>query len=171
MYKIKVLLLVASLVLVTALMPLITFAQTQKDSSYSVQYEKINLKDGSRYLVKRLKEKVILLFLFNNPQKKLNYYKTLLTIRLAELKFIVDNKDISNIQVASQRYFTTAGQLTELIKSKSELASNKEGVQTLFAEHILVIESLGKAYPDTTAEWRLLRDDANYLKDYSQSLN
>lgn len=133
----------------------------------NISYETINLKDGYRYLVKRIKEKVSLLIFSVNTQKKLDFYEKLLNIRLAELKFVVDNRDITNIQVASQRYFTTAGQLTEFLKSKNELASNKESVLNLFSGHIKVIESLMGSYPDSTAEWRFLRDDANYLKDYS----
>jgi len=114
---------------------------------------------------------LIPLILSTNPQKKLDYYEKLLGIRFSELKYIVDNKDISNIQVASQCYFTTAGQLTEFLTSRNELALNKEAVIKLFTEHIKIIEALKKAYSDTTAEWRLLRDDANYLIDYSALIN
>jgi hypothetical protein len=138
--------------------------------SLAIKYESVNMKDGSRYLIKRLKEKAVLFLLSFNSEKKVNYYEKLLNVRLAELKYIVDNKDIANIQVASQRYFTTAGQLTNLLISKSASFSQKEKVRNLFSEHIKIIEDLKKTYSETTAEWRLLRDDANYLIDYSTSL-
>ncbi len=136
----------------------------------TLNYEEVNMENDFRYLIKRVKEKVTVALLSYNPQKKLSYYERLLNIRLAELKYIVDHKDIANIQVSSQRYFTTAGQLTEFLKSKNKLTSNKEKVIKLFAGHIQVIESLKTAYPNTTAEWRFLRDDANYLIDYSNLL-
>jgi hypothetical protein len=151
-------------------MPSIAIGQNNDHPSVKVSYEKVNMKDGSRYLFKRLKEKTFLFLLSFNSQKKLDYYQKLLNIRLSELKYIVDHKDISNIQVASQRYFTTAGQLTNFFISKGSLTANKEAVKELFAEHIKIIEILKKPYNDTTAEWRLLRDDANYLIDYSASL-
>jgi hypothetical protein len=171
MHRIRILLFIIAFVLAAVAAPAIALGQTSGDSLSNIKYEKVNLKDGSQYFIKRLKEKVVLILLSYSPQKKLNYYKKLLTVRLSELKFIVDNRDISNIQVASQRYFTTAGQLTNFLLSKNSLATNKESIKQLFSEHIKIIEILEKSYDNTTAEWRLLRDDANYLKDYTSFLN
>jgi len=170
MNRLKLLLLTTILLVPILLAPSVIVGQTDNSSSTNIKYEDINPKNGYRYLLKRMKEKVVLLILSTNSQKKLDYYEKLLNIRLSELKYIVDNKDISNIQVASQRYFTTAGQMTEFLKSKNELTLNKERVKGLFTEHIKIIEFLKTAYPNTTAEWRFLRDDANYLIDYSSLL-
>lgn len=138
--------------------------------SPSLNYEKINMENGFRYLIKRAKEKVTIALLSYNPQKKLSYYEKLLDIRLAELKYIVDHKDIANIQVASQRYFSTAGQLTSYFLSKPNLLSQKGVVISLFSEHSIILEKLKASYENTTAEWRLVRDDINYLVDYSKMI-
>jgi hypothetical protein len=166
----KRLLLAIVLFVPVLLAPSIAFGQNNEDPSANVKYEKVNMKDGSRYLIKRLEEKTILFFLSFNSEKKINYYEKLLNVRLAELKYIVDNKDIANIQVASQRYFTTAGELTNFLVSKGASSSKKEEVKNLFSEHIKIIEIFKGTYDNTTAEWRLLRDDANYLIDYSTFL-
>lgn len=171
MNRFKLLLLTLIIFIPMLLAPSIAIGQNNDDSLINnVKYEKINMKDGSSYLFKRLEEKTILFLLSFNSQKKLDYYEKLLNVRLSELKYIVDHKDISNIQVASQRYFTTAGQLTNFLISKGSLAGNKETIKQLFTEHIKIIEILKKSYDNTTAEWRLLRDDGNYLIDYSSSL-
>lgn len=136
----------------------------------TIKYEKINMENGFPYLIKRGKEKVAIVLLSYNPQKKLSYYEKLLDIRLAELKYIVDHRDIANIQVASQRYFSTAGQLTSYFLSKPNLLSQKGAVIGLFSNHSIVLEKLKASYENTTAEWRLLRDDINYLADYSKMI-
>lgn len=133
-------------------------------------YEKTNMENGFPYLIKRVREKVAIVLLSYDPQKKLGYYEKLLDIRLAELKYIVDHKDIANIQVASQRYFSTAGQLTSYFLSKPNLLSQKVTVIDLFSRHSIVLEKLKASYENTTAEWRLVRDDINYLVDYSKMI-
>ena len=170
MNSFKRLLLAIILFIPIFLTPQVAIGQNDNAPSPIIKYESVNMVDGSRYLIKRLKEKVTLFFLSLDSEKKLNYYEKLLNIRLSELKYVVDNKDIGNIQVASQRYFTTAGQLTNFLVSKNTLSVKKEIVKQLFADHIKVIEILKKSYKDTTAEWRFLRDDTNYLIDYSAQL-
>lgn len=170
MNSFKRLLLTIILFISIFLIPSIAIGQTDNVPSPTIKYESVNMKDGFRYIIKRVEEKITLSYLSVNSQKKLDYYEKLLNVRLAELKFVVDNKDIGNIQVASQRYFTTAGQLTNFLILNNTLFANKEVVKQLFADHIKIIEILKKSYKDTTAEWRFLRDDANYLIDYSVQL-
>jgi hypothetical protein len=167
---IRILLIVAFLMYPMFITSSKAVAQSNLTSPLIVKYEKVNPKDGFSYAIKRVKEKVGIFLLSRNPKKKLNYLKDLLGIRLSELKFVVDNKDIGNIQTASQRYFTTAGEITALVNSQSQLTSDKNGVITLFNQHLPVLESLRNTYNNTTAEWRFLRDDANYLIDYSTLL-
>lgn len=170
MNRFKLLLLAAFIFIPMFLVLPTAIGQNSVDPSLNISYEKVNMKDGTLYLIKRFKERTFLFLFSLNSQKKIDYYQKLLGIRLSELKYIVDHKDISNIQVASQRYFTTAGQLTNFLIAKNTTTTNKEKVKKLFAQHIKVIEILKKSYNDTTAEWRFLRDDANYLIDYSAAL-
>lgn len=138
------------------------------DEVLMVEYEKINPGDDYKYVIKRLKEKIALFFVFK-PESKVSYYKKLLSVRLAELKLVAENKDIANIQTTSQRYEATAGQLTEYIKKKS-LSKYDQEVIDLFSSHIPVIQEVQKNYEFNVAEWRFLENDINSLKQYTGML-
>lgn len=170
MKKLLLTFLAVAFLLSVFIVPGVASTQSGIPTTPVINYEKVNTKDGFSYLVKRLNEKTKLFVYSYNPQKKLNYYEKLLDIRLAELKYIVDNKDIANIEVGSQRYFSTAGQLTSYLMSKPNLSPNKEVAINLFINHSTVLEKLKTSYENTTAEWRFLRDDVNYLNDYSSIL-
>lgn len=156
----------------TLLIPTFVFAHEEEQSSTNTQmiqvpYETINPKDGFKFSFKRLQEKIMLTLFSFYPQPKLNYQKDLLTKRLAELKYVVDNKDISNLQTTSQRYYSQAGQLTEFVL-KNNLG--KHGLKDQLSSHLLVLEVLKKQYNDTTAEWRFIEHDVDYIKNYINQL-
>lgn len=92
-------------------------------------------------------------------------------MRLAELKHIVDKRDIANIQTSTQRYSATAGQLTEFVLQKKNLADKKAEARELLLSHLPVVEELKSAYNDTTAEWRFVEHDVDYLKIYISQLS
>lgn len=142
-----------------------TWAQDVQD----IPYESINPKDGYRYVFKRLNEKITMVVLSFNPDKKADYYQKLIEVRLRELKYVVDKKDIANIQTVNQRYFTTAGQATEHIK-KNNLLQHKGKLKNLFSQHLAVLAKLKQSFNDTTAEWRFLEHNVDYLKIYSAQL-
>ena len=85
-------------------------------SEDTIKYETISPKYGYKYLFKRLREKITLAVLSRNPSRKADFYSQLLDRRLAELKQVVDEKDIANIETTSQRYSATMGELVNLIK-------------------------------------------------------
>ena len=98
----------------------VSFAQQEggegkTNDSVAVTYEAVNPGNDFAYIIKRLQEKIILAILSFSDSRKLQYYEKLLGARLSELKFVVDKKDIANIQTASQRYSATAGELTQFI--------------------------------------------------------
>ncbi len=144
--------------------------QESTTSSIPIQlpYEKINPKDGFKFSFKRLQEKIIFAFFTFSAQSKYMYQRDLLSKRLAELKYVVDNKDISNIQTTSQRYYTTAGDLTQFtIKNNQDKNAFKEQLSS----HLLILENLKKEFNDTTAEWRFIEHDIDYIKTYISQLN
>lgn len=147
--------------------PLSSFAQSSQD--VDIRYETVNPKDGTKYTLKRLKEKIFLLVLSPFSSKKADYFEELLDARLAELKFVVDNKDMANFQLATQRYSATAGQYTEFLVKK-KLNERKEKAVGLLKTHLPVIEKLKGAFNDTTAEWRFVKQDEDYLKIYISQL-
>lgn len=135
----------------------------------NLPYESVNPPDGLSYLFKRIREKISLFMSFSD-KSKIRSYKKLVAVRLAELKFIIENKEMGYFEKSTQRYFTTVGQLTELLiesNSKSEFMSAKEELLS----HIPVLTALRDTYDPVTAEWRFVEDDINYIRGYINILS
>ena len=159
------------LLLVISIFSPSTFAQEQNSpppsAAKTISYENINPKDGYQYSLKRLKEKLTLVILTFSAKSKYNYYNELLKTRLAELKYVVDKKDISNIETTSQRYSQTAGELVDFVlKNKLETEKVKENL----ASQKKVVEELALAFNDTTAEWRFIKHTLDYIDIYISQL-
>lgn len=166
--KVTILLLVSLLVSYTASM--VRAEQLLSDNAQIIQiaYEPINPGDGFKFSFKRLREKVMLALVSFSSQSKYNYQKDLLNKRLAELKYVVDNKDIANIQTTSQRYSATAGQITELVINND---LDKRDIRNIFSSQLQVLKDIQKQFNDTTAEWRFIEHDIDYIKSYISQLN
>lgn len=134
----------------------------------SSNYESINPIDGFNYGVKRFKEKFILLTKFSK-NKKADYYLKLIDIRLAELKYTIENKDMANFETTTQRYFTTVGQYTDFLKNK-KVSYDKSFIEKRLSEHVPVLEKLRDNFEYSTAEYRFVQDDINYLNNYLNDL-
>ena len=136
----------------------------------TIKYETISPKYGYKYLFKRLREKITLFVLSKNPLRKADYYSKLLDKRLAELKQVVEEKDIGNIETTSQRYSSTLGELVNFIK-QNNLVEMKTKILAKMAEQLPLLESYQKNYSFNTAEWRFVEHDIDYLKEYSSMLS
>lgn len=151
----------------------LVFAQGEGEGgaaqAIEVTYEKVNPKDGGSYALKRLKEKAILALLSFSKQRKTDYYNKLVGNRLAELKYVVDKKDMANFENATTRYFATVGQFVNFLVRKS-LTEEKNKAHELLVSHIPLLESLRDTYDPTTAEWRFMQDDINYVRMYTDQL-
>lgn len=134
-----------------------------------VPYEEINPTDGTQYWIKRVKEKVGTFFAFSESGKT-DFLENLVKTRLAELKYIIDNKEMSYFEKSTQRYFTVAGELTDFIASKKNKES-AEKVKATLSSHLPVLMNLRDTYNPTTAEWRFVEDDVNYIKGYIDKLS
>ncbi|OGM74048.1 hypothetical protein A2382_00725 [Candidatus Woesebacteria bacterium RIFOXYB1_FULL_38_16] len=144
----------------------ITFPSHLK--AQDVTPEKINPSDSYSYSVKRLKEKLSFFFAFSK-EKKYTHYQKMLDRRLSELDFILTNKDGAYIQTATQRYSAHAGKLTEFLIS-SKLTNHYEETINKFLKHRNYIERLSLQYDTTTAEWRFVKYDLDYLDTYTSQL-
>ncbi|KKQ37371.1 MAG: hypothetical protein US55_C0033G0009 [Candidatus Levybacteria bacterium GW2011_GWC2_37_7] len=121
------------------------------------------------YGLKRLQEKIFM-GIKTNPDDKVNYYNLLLDKRLSELVVVVENRQANLILTSSLRYSTTAGLMTEVIKTH-RLADAAVATQEKFKEHQKIIRKLDDSYPkDENEEWKFIQDDYNYLAIYSQQL-
>lgn len=143
------------------------FAQVSTPSA-SINYESVNPKNGASYNIKRLKENINLFIFSFFPTREAGIYNDLTSKRLAKLKYVVDQKDGAYMEQTSIRYFTSAGQLTEYVLSKTP--ERKEETKQLLSGQPVSIEQLEKSYDDTTAEWRFLKQDADNLKIYISKL-
>lgn len=106
----------------------------------------------------------------SSPEQKADYMSGLLDERLAELKYLVENRRIGYILSSSLRYSTTVGNLTNLIK-ENNLSDKIPAVQVQFKEHEKTVEGLvAICQKNDNTECKYIRDDANYLKIYSSQL-
>ena len=121
------------------------------------------------YSLKRLQEKIFMV-VKTDPQDKVNYYNLLLDKRLEEILAIIQNRDFSLVLSSSLRYSTTAGLMTELIKSGHLTVASVTALEK-FKKHQIIFKNLDDAYPkDEGQEWKYIQDDYNYLGIYSQQL-
>lgn len=132
------------------------------DGSLTLDYESVNPSDDYRYVLKRLKEKILLLVYSYSPSKKADYYLELTNNRLAELKHIVDKKDIANIETGSNRYSATIGELTQFI-NENDLINKKGGVKETLAVHIKILELLRDKFPGG-AGWLFIQQNIDSTK-------
>lgn len=124
---------------------------------------------GFSYMVKRFKEKAGLFFQIT-PVRKTGYLQKLLEVRLAELQYTVEKKDVAHIEKVSQRYETTAGLLAEYLVAK-KMVSKKAEVTRIFQKHSQEINQLIDVFPFDTAERRLVINDVNSLNIYMEMLS
>lgn len=168
MFK-KILLLITFFIV---LLPGAVLAQSESSSADSIRltnivYEKVNPDKIFNYSLKRLGEKLSLLFSTN--EQKANQYKKIMDARLAELKYIIDNKQMAYFEIATQRYFTTVGQYTNFL-IQTNLNDQKATVKEELSLNIPILESLRDSFDSKTAEWRFVQDDINYTKSYIDQL-
>ena len=127
--------------------------------------EKVNPSNGFAYLQKRLGEKIKLSFLSLFAGKKENFYEEMVNRRLAELKYVIEKPDMNNFEHATTRYSTTVGYWVEYIEKK-KLNDQKQPAADMLLSHIPVMEQLMAKYDPTTAEWRFIKHDLDYLNIY-----
>jgi len=139
-------------------------------SPVQVVYQKVNPDSGVlRYGIKRAQEKIWLKIYSINKNHKSKYYQKLTMIRLAELKYIVDNKQIEFIENGSSRYSVTAGLAAEYIINHN--LNNKNTLINSLSTHIPILERMKSTYPHDTAEWRFIQQDIDSLNIYILQLS
>lgn len=130
-----------------------------------VRYEATNPNDGFGFISKRLGEKLKLFLYSPLPNKKAGFYEKLTTTRLAELKYVIEKGDMANFEKATIRYSTTVGMWVDFI-NKNKLDNRRSHAAETLSNHIPVIEQLMTKYDPTTAEWRFVKEDLDYVSIY-----
>lgn len=138
-------------------------------STFAIPAESVNPDNGFAYMRKRATEKLSLLLYSFSPPQKTNYYIELSNKRLAELSYLVEKGDMYNFEKATTRYSSTLGTLAEYIQKKHLNDQKAKAIETL-STHEPVLEKLLHKFDATTAEWRFVKQDKDYLQIYTSQL-
>lgn len=135
----------------------------------SITFKNEAINPGSFYYsIKRLWEKGKERLMFSYDSKK-SFYESLLKTRLAELKYVVDHKFLSEVQTSSERFAYQAGILAEeLIKQNK--TKDKENLIKEFEQYAKFLDNLRDKYEANTSFWMLIQHDINTLKILSDQL-
>lgn len=140
-----------------------------QQSVLEVKKERTNPDGGFSFLAKRLEEKFKLFISSPFPSRKEKVYEDLNSVRLSELKYVVEKPDMANFEKATIRYSTTVGMWVEYIAEK-KLDAEKASTRETLLNHKPIIENLMTHFDTTTAEWRFLKHDLDYLQIYSDQI-
>lgn len=116
------------------------------------------------YSFKRLFEKTIIYTKFSK-QAKVAYYQELVQLRLAELKYLVENKLVSEIEQATNRFSYQVGILCDFISSnKTELIDKKQKNTELLVDYKGLLSNLRDYFPANSSYWMLIQHDINSIE-------
>lgn len=120
------------------------------------------------YNFKRLWEKGLGQLMLSQ-ELKISFHKSQLKTRLAELKVVVNEKILSEVQRSSERFAYQAGILTdELVKQNK--GEDKAKIIKEFEQYSKFLENLRDKYPANSAYWMLIQHDINSLSILSERL-
>lgn len=118
--------------------------------------------DGIFYIAKRTYEKTVLTLKFD-PSKKADYYGYLLEKRLKELIQVLDQGSDRDVMHASLRYYTTVGDLTDLVVA-NKLSFKIPNLKKQLLKHREILSKIITEYrKEGSIELRWVQDDINYL--------
>lgn len=124
------------------------------------------------FILKRAQE-VVFLKLKSTPSEKVDYMSGLLDVRLKELQNVFNHKNYGYILPAANRYFTLAGQITDLTVA-NHLTAKVPALKEQFLKHQKILKDLSFAYPKNNpdnVEYKYIDDDINYLNLYLDKLS
>lgn len=115
------------------------------------------------YSLTRLTEKG-LIFTKISKESKVDYFKKLTLKRLAELKYVVDNKLLGEIQQSSQRLSYQIGILSDYLSTnQNQLFKQKPDTKNLLNSYKELLANLRDKYPANSSYWMLIQHDINSL--------
>lgn len=124
------------------------------------------------FALKRIQENLFLK-LKATPADRIDYMSSMLNSRVEELDAVVKNKKYGEVLKASQRYYTLAGLMTDLIVANN-LTAQSEAVKSQFRNHQSFLQKTYEYYPKNIPEdeeWKYIQDGVNYLKLYLDKLS
>lgn len=115
------------------------------------------------YSMKRLIEKSMV-FTKLSKDSKAAYYRDLTLKRVAELKYVVENNLLSEVEKSTQRLSYQVGILSDHIASnKQELDKKRQPVEVLLIKYKKLLEILRDHYPANSSFWMLVQHSINSI--------
>ena len=162
--------------LVAILLGFCLFFVVVSNVAYAGKYEELNLPqqkinpDHIVYPAKRLwekfREKTI-----RNHESKVNYYESLIEVRLSELAYIAKNKNIGQMQKAGERFSYFSGTLTEYLLDKEGVDEDKKRLKEKFADYKEPLGELRDEFPANSSDWMMVSYCIDSLEIYSSQLH
>lgn len=122
------------------------------------------------YSLKRLFEKTII-FTKLSKDSKMNYYKELTLTRMAELKNVVDQNLLSEVEQSTQRLSYQVGTLSDFISTdKTDLPNESQEISDLLNSLKNPLAILRDKYPANSAYWLLIQHNINSIDINLQKL-
>jgi len=120
-----------------------------------------------KFKLERAWEKVYLSFLFSNKWR-VNYHSKLLDKRFSELNYIVNNKDVSLMEDASNRFSYEAGVLEETLEFED--AKERSGTILKFTDYSEYLPKLRDEFPANSSNWLFIQQNIDTLNILSGTL-
>lgn len=115
------------------------------------------------YSLTRLTEKG-LIFIKISKESKVDYFKNLTQKRLAELKYVVENKLLSEVQQSSQRLSYQIGILSDYLSTnQNQLSKQKLNTKNLLNSYKELLANLRDQYPANSNYWMLIQHNINSI--------
>lgn len=114
------------------------------------------------YSIKRAIEKGILFIKFSKDSK-VNYYTDLMSKRLAELKYVVENELGSEVEKSTQRLSYQVGILSDYIAANKELEQKAKPTVDLLTKYKQLLQELRDYYPANSPFRMLVQHTINSI--------
>lgn len=120
------------------------------------------------YPVKRLWEKGVSHLLFSK-NSKVSYNKELLKERLSELKYVLEKKEISEIQKSSERFAYQVGIYSEKLSDLNDKNKINKALEEFksYSKSLVVLRDL---YEANSSYWLLVQQDIDTLNIISDKI-
>ncbi len=121
-----------------------------------------------KYKIGRAWEKVYISFIFSN-KGRVEYHNKLLDKRLAELNYLVNNKELSLIEDSSSRFSYQVGVLAETLEF--EESGTRTGTIAKFKDYASFLASLRDEFPANSSNWLFIQQNIDTLNIFIEKLN
>ena len=124
--------------------------------------------DSFYYPAKRYIENLQNMFMFSKDSK-VNLHKNLLKKRASELKYIVEDRVLSELERGSQRFAYQAGILVEEAE-KDYTEQGKKEIKDQFSKYKKLLDQLRDNFKANSSFWMLIQQDIDTLDILSEKI-